>query len=504
MSEPQGLGTLVPSEAGIDESSESSVQGISKSQIPDRQFPDSSIPPIIIDTGSPWVASRLTLNSALGGWLFSYAAATAITGLAILGAWAYKVSLEGGAGVASVHVAATDQPPSAPGKPERELVGRITGTADCRWANPDDAPTAAVPLGRKYALAAGLMEITYATGAKVILQGPCTYEIESPSSGFLSLGKLTARVEKVVSGQWSVVSDAKSQAHYPQATSHYPLFSVRTPTATVTDLGTEFGVEVSEEGNTTSHVFRGSVSVALAARSGVEGSRREVVLRESESARVERGAGSPQFAPQGAVVESSPLRPAAGRATHRARSVGHRRRRQRDGPSPRGRHRPYQWRGGSPLLYGRPLGQSPIPPGPLEFRPSAEPDRRRVRAGWRAGPGRARLCRAHIRPVPTDLWQGGRLDLARAAEVKAETRPSYWIYALGSAKQYMPKGRGLLALHSNAGITFDLEAMRDCTRTHGLVVSRASPLWPMLRACFPATSPARWRWPISGCSWTAS
>ena len=38
------------------------------------------------------------------------------------------------------------------------------------------------------------MEITYDTGAKVILQGPVTYEVESMTAGILSLGKLTARV----------------------------------------------------------------------------------------------------------------------------------------------------------------------------------------------------------------------------------------------------------------------------------------------------------------------
>ena len=46
------------------------------------------------------------------------------------------------------------------------------------------------------ALASGLMEITYDTGAKVILQGPVTYEVESANGGFLSVGKLTARLEK--------------------------------------------------------------------------------------------------------------------------------------------------------------------------------------------------------------------------------------------------------------------------------------------------------------------
>ena len=42
---------------------------------------------------------------------------------------------------------------------------------------------------------------------------------------------------------------------------HLPLFSVRTPTAVVTDLGTEFGVEVNRSGTTRSHVFQGRVKV---------------------------------------------------------------------------------------------------------------------------------------------------------------------------------------------------------------------------------------------------
>ena len=57
--------------------------------------------------------------------------------------------------------------------------------------------------------------------------------------GYLSVVKLTGKMEN---------ETAKG-------------FTVRTPTATVTDLGTEFGVEVSKAGLTTSHVFRGAVKV---------------------------------------------------------------------------------------------------------------------------------------------------------------------------------------------------------------------------------------------------
>ena len=66
-------------------------------------------------------------------------------------------------------------------EPKMELVGRITGMVDCKWADESTVAFngAHVPLGRKYALASGLMEITYDTRAKVILQGPVTYEVEA-------------------------------------------------------------------------------------------------------------------------------------------------------------------------------------------------------------------------------------------------------------------------------------------------------------------------------------
>ena len=63
------------------------------------------------------------------------------------------------------------------------------------------------------------MEITYNTGAKVILQGPVTYEVDA-NGGYLSLGKLTGKLEKkVVSGQWPVASDTLIHPN-PRFTSH--------------------------------------------------------------------------------------------------------------------------------------------------------------------------------------------------------------------------------------------------------------------------------------------
>ena len=72
--------------------------------------------------------------------------------------------------------------------------------------------------------------------------------------------------------------------HYPLSTIHYPLFSVRTPTAVVTDLGTEFGVEVRDNGLSEFRVFQGIVEVATLRDGKPVGQPRKLV--EGQAARV--------------------------------------------------------------------------------------------------------------------------------------------------------------------------------------------------------------------------
>jgi len=208
--------------------------------------------------------------------------------------------------------------------PAQEVVGRITGMVGCKWPKGEGSPLGDdnVSLGRKFTLDSGLMEITYNTGAKVILQGPVTYEVES-NGGYMAAGKLTGKLEKkVASGQWPVASDInKSEISNPQSLIPNP-FVIRTPTATVTDLGTEFGVEVTKEGDSVIQVKTGAVDVV--AKEGAD----HVCLQADGSrnaARIEAGtrkiitlcSNSEQFVyvlPKpslrgGAVVEWSGMRP---------------------------------------------------------------------------------------------------------------------------------------------------------------------------------------------------
>jgi hypothetical protein len=91
-----------------------------------------------------------------------------------------------------------------------------------------------------------MFELTFVDGAVVTLVGPAAIVVETPGRGSLEVGKLSARVGEVARG-----------------------FTIRTPGATIVDLGTEFGVSVpprDEEsgqplGQEELHVFAGVVEV---------------------------------------------------------------------------------------------------------------------------------------------------------------------------------------------------------------------------------------------------
>jgi hypothetical protein len=248
--------------------------------------------PIIINVSEPLRGPTLGLYPWAGIPAFSYVAAAVIMALVLSVAGLWKVSRDYDRDPGVVRDGkqpARQRLDSAP-----VFVGRVTGLAHCQWADPKDdvVNLARVALGRRFALSAGFMEITYDTGARVILEGPATYEVESTSGGYLSLGKLTARVEsresRVESRELRVEGEVAAQEPSRLSTLDSRLFSVRTPTAVVTDLGTEFGVEVDKSGTSQAHVFQGKVELRI---SGDDHKDRVIPLAVNESATVESERG---------------------------------------------------------------------------------------------------------------------------------------------------------------------------------------------------------------------
>lgn len=84
-------------------------------------------------------------------------------------------------------------------------------------------------------LTSGTIQLEFLSGVKAIIEGPAEFAVVTDDQVKLSLGKIYATVPPEAAG-----------------------FAVRTPSAKIIDLGTEFGVETGTHGNTEVHVFRGS------------------------------------------------------------------------------------------------------------------------------------------------------------------------------------------------------------------------------------------------------
>jgi len=269
---------------------------------PDSESPDRApaIAPVVIDLSRPLAAPPATFSAFIEGPIFPYMVASVFVCLLLLGFWAHKLPSDRGSSIASndnSRRSTTSGEASPHDRPAPVFVGRVTGMAGAKWSDDPDyiAPLGVVvALGRTYKLKTGLLEITYDSGAKVILEGPCSYKVDSTAGGFLAVGKLTARVETKGSG-----FRVQGSEHSPLSTLHSPLFAVRTPTAIVTDLGTEFGVEVDDDGHCFVRVYEGVVEAALIEKNGAVGTPKTIAA--GQAATIVRNAEEQSFS----VVDAS-------------------------------------------------------------------------------------------------------------------------------------------------------------------------------------------------------
>jgi hypothetical protein len=125
--------------------------------------------------------------------------------------------------------------------PSGSAVATITGTSDAEWSAPAHKSAirnqkSEITRGESLELASGLVELKLKQGAKLVIEGPAEWMIDGENNATLRRGKLVASVPKQAIG-----------------------FELKTPTAVIVDLGTEFGVEVRDSGATDLHVLQGIV-----------------------------------------------------------------------------------------------------------------------------------------------------------------------------------------------------------------------------------------------------
>lgn len=126
------------------------------------------------------------------------------------------------------------------GRPESEpAIAWLVNAQNCRWAR--EEPGGDMHAGKVLELERGLAEIRFQCGARVVLEGPASLDLLSANSARLRHGKLTARVPGPATG-----------------------FTILSPQGKVIDLGTEFGVAVSDSGATKVYVFEGKVEAHAA------------------------------------------------------------------------------------------------------------------------------------------------------------------------------------------------------------------------------------------------
>lgn len=126
-------------------------------------------------------------------------------------------------------------------------VARATAVVNCEWLDSDSELKFGDQLspGQRIRLTQGLLQLTFGTGAKVVVEGPADFVATTATEAVLAEGKIAAAVPRFARG-----------------------YTILTPTAEIVDLGTEFGVNVDAKGTSEIHVFDGDV-VARSRENGV-------------------------------------------------------------------------------------------------------------------------------------------------------------------------------------------------------------------------------------------
>ncbi len=149
--------------------------------------------------------------------------------------------------------------------PDKSVVARLTDSIDAEWAQNDNFEVGALLFDGYLVLERGHAGITFRDGTYVILEGPAAFSLLGEDEMFLDRGKLTAKM-----GEGSI------------------RFTVNTYNTAIMDVGTEFGVMADGMNNTDVHVFDGEVILYPGDESGRFNKAKGIHVYKDQARRVDR------------------------------------------------------------------------------------------------------------------------------------------------------------------------------------------------------------------------
>lgn len=317
---------------------------------------------------------------------------------------------------------------------------RLRGTVGARWAGAKlELPEGEqFEPGQQLELVEGLAEVCFSSGARVVLQGPAIFQIRDDCSASVSVGRVAAVV--------------------PQSASS---FTVHTSVADLTSRDTEFGAEVDVDGSLVTQVYAGEVAMHFTRG---DAAATTLQLAGDHGARVDASTGraTPLTKPSGFhFVRYLPNRETLINLADVVADGGGSRQAYHSGIS--------LLDGGTVNDYGAPAdgdGQYRLAKC-IEFVDGVFiPDGKR-------GPVQVDSIGRYFSEFPPtagDCW-GGAIMARRPREEDSLPRirlefhgDNYgyvnWLHIASKADELSPQGLGLIGMHSNCGITFDLHAIR--------------------------------------------
>jgi hypothetical protein len=144
---------------------------------------------------------------------------------------------------------------------DQEFIARISGSKDLKWAsaaafqNGDE-----LHRGQRLELTSGFAEITFDSGALIVVEGPASVDLDSAWQATLRRGTLKANIPQEAIG-----------------------FKVSNASVDVVDLGTEFSMTADDDGSAEVFVLNGQVEVEPRVAANV--APRKILMKEKQSRR---------------------------------------------------------------------------------------------------------------------------------------------------------------------------------------------------------------------------